>query len=926
MQNKTISIRNANTHNLKNVDIDIPRHKLIVITGLSGSGKSSLAFDTIYAEGQRRYMESLSSYAKQYIDLMDKPDVSSITGLTPTIAIDQKSGSNNPRSTVGTATEIYDLLRLLFARIGVPHCPKSGQPMTKQTIEDIVTDIIKQSNAQTVLAPLVKNKVISDKKVIQQINKAGYTHVRFDGQVVNIANTSLNIDEQKHTLEIVLAHDKFTSKFELRKIVKKALDLSNGFVTTCWNGDGKLREKNYSTIWTCLDTNFTLEDLEPKHFSFNSPQGACSACHGLGVKLKVNSETLLNKKLSINEGAIRAWPKNNSLFASYLQSLAGLAKKKGFSMDTPTSNLSHEQLNIVLYGEKNFPGIANIIEKRYSETESATIKSDLEQYMQITRCPDCGGKRLKPEYLAVTVAGISIAECNARSIDSATELLDKMVKKLPNRDTTVAKPIVQEITYRLNALTQAGLNYVTLERPMNTLSGGESQRVKLATQLSSNLVNVTYILDEPSVGLHPRDIAQLIKTLKKLRDLENTVIVVEHDEAMMKEADFLIDVGPGAGRYGGEIIAAGTPQQIINNQKSLTGQYLAKRKKIEVVGKPRAGNDKFLKIVSATEHNLKNISVKIPLGKFIAFTGVSGSGKSTLMTDILSKALHKHFFRAQDLPGEHKKIEGLEHIDKVITIDQSPIGRTPRSNPATYTGAFTYIRDLFAEQPESQIHNLNAGHFSFNVVGGRCETCSGDGYTKIDMQFLSDVYVKCKTCGGRRYQKDILDIYYLPPAGQDAKNIAEVLDMTVIEAKEFFRGHEVILQKLSILDEVGLGYIKLGQSATTLSGGEAQRVKLATELSRRETGKTLYILDEPTTGLHFDDIKKLLNILNKLTDKGNTVLIIEHNLDVIKSVDHIIDLGPDGGDKGGYIVAEGTPLEVAKVKKSYTGQYLKKML
>ncbi len=930
---KSIIIKGARTNNLKNVDIDLPRHKLIVITGLSGSGKSSLAFDTIYAEGQRRYMESLSSYAKQYIDLMDKPDVDSITGLTPAIAIDQKASSNNPRSTVGTVTEIYDLLRLLFSRIGVPHCPDTNKPLTKQSVENIVENIYEQKKVITVLSPIVKNSIVTDKKIVQQLNKAGFTHIRFDNKIINIQEESLEIDDQLHTLEIVLAHDKFNNKFELQKHIKKAIDLSNGLVNILWNGDGNQSIKTYSTIWTCLESGFTLEDLEPKHFSFNSPQGACSRCHGLGTTLKINPENLLNKKLSINEGAIRAWPKNNGQFKKHLDELSELAKKNKFSLNTPTKDLTAKQLNLILQGNKNFIGIIAILEHRYNETESTSIKNDISQYMEIMACHACAGKRLKPEYLAVTIANKNIADISSLTINSAIDELKILVKKLTRSDSKVADPIINEITFRLQALKQAGLNYVALNRPMNTLSGGESQRVKLATQLSSNLVNVTYILDEPSVGLHPKDIIQLTDTLKKLRDLENTVIVVEHDEAMMMAADYLVDVGPGAGNYGGEIIAAGTPAEIIKNKKSLTGQYLSGTKKIEIRPKSRNGNKKYLEIIGANEHNLCQIDVKIPLGKFVAFTGVSGSGKSTLMTDILSKALHRHFFRAQDLPGAHKSIKGLEHIDKVITIDQSPIGRTPRSNPATYTGAFTYIRDLYAQLPESRLKNLDAGHFSFNVVGGRCEVCGGDGYAKIDMQFLSDVYIKCKSCNGQRYQKEILDIYYTPSTGQEAKNIADVLDMTVLEAKKFFRlpdretgDHYTILQKLNILDEVGLGYIKLGQSATTLSGGEAQRVKLATELSRRETGKTLYILDEPTTGLHFDDIKKLLNILNKLTDKGNTVLIIEHNLDVIKSVDHIIDLGPEGGDQGGQIVAQGTPQEVARVNKSYTGQYLKKVL
>ncbi len=925
---KTISIKGARTHNLKNIDIELPRHKLVVITGLSGSGKSSLAFDTIYAEGQRRYMESLSSYAKQYVDLMDKPDVDSITGLTPTIAIDQKTNNNNPRSTVGTATEIYDLLRLLYARAGTPHCPNTGNPLTRQTPEDINKEILKITEPITILSPIIKNKVIEDKKIISKISKAGFTHVRLDNTIYNIQNQEVKIDDQPHVLEIVLAHDKFnkSNKYNLQKYIKKALDLSNGFLIILINGKGK--EVHFSTIWTCEESGFTLEEIEPKHFSFNSPQGACPACHGLGIKLNLEPTLLLNEKLSINEGAIRTWPKNNGQYKKHIEDLKSLAQKNKFSLDTNTKDLSKKSLNLIFYGNKEFAGIINILEQRYQETDSNSIKQDLEQYMKESVCSVCKGKRLRPEYLVVKIGGKNISDITMLNIETAIDKIESLNKKLINGHKKIAEPIIKEITRRLEALKQSGLSYVTINRTMNSLSGGEAQRVKLATQLSSNLVNVTYVLDEPSVGLHPKDIQKLTDTLKMLRDLENTVIVVEHDEEMMKQADYIIDIGPGAGNFGGIVTYEGTPENIKNDSKSLTGQYLSGKKKIEFKANKR-GNGKKLQIIGASEHNLKNINISFPLGKFIALTGVSGSGKSTLMTDILSKALTQKFYRAKENPGAHKEIKGLENIDKVITIDQSPIGRTPRSNPATYTGAFTYIRELYSELPEAKIKNLDPSHFSFNVVGGRCEVCSGDGYTKIDMQFLSDVYVKCKSCGGKRYQKEILDIYYTPPhakAEDETKNIADILKMSVVEAKDFFWGKDNILQKLNILDEVGLGYIKLGQSATQLSGGEAQRVKLATELSRRETGKTLYILDEPTTGLHFDDIKKLLDILNKLADKGNTVLIIEHNLDVIKSVDHIIDLGPEGGDKGGELVAEGTPKEVAQVKSSYTGQYLKKML
>lgn len=926
-----IDIRGARTHNLKNISLSIPRHQLVVITGLSGSGKSSLAFDTIFAEGQRRYMESLSSYAKQYVDLMDKPDVESITGLTPAIAIDQKTNTQNPRSTVGTATEIYDLLRLLFARAGVPHCPHDGEPMKKKSAEDIVADILAIQKPLSIIAPLYEREPIADKKVAETLARAGFTFVIFDGVLFNIREQPIIIDSQPHSLALVIAQDTFTKakRFELQRAVKKALDFANGFLKVAYNDQGP-KEKIFSTVWSCPQGDATLAELEPKFFSFNSPQGACPDCHGLGAKLKMDPDLILNEKLSINEGAIRPWPKNNSVFRRHLEELAAAAVRAKFALDVPIKKLKPAQRNILFYGEGAFRGIITLLEERYTDTESASIKQELEQYMKVMVCPTCLGKRLRPEYLAVTIGHYSIADIAMCSITGAGQELDLLLETIDATLRHIAEPIITEIKSRLAALVQAGLSYVTVDRTMNSLSGGEAQRVKLATQLASNLVNVTYILDEPSVGLHPKDITMLVDTLKKLRDLENTVIVVEHDDAVMAEADYLIDIGPGAGAFGGQVMAAGTPEEVRNNRNSLTGQYLAGTQSINIQTKGRPGSGNTLSIVGASEHNLKDVTVHFPLGKFIALTGVSGSGKSTLMTDILSKALAQKFYRAKEAPGEHERIDGLEHIDKVITIDQSPIGRTPRSNPATYTGAFTHIRELFAGLPEAQIRNLDPSHFSFNVVGGRCEVCGGDGYTKIDMQFLADVYVKCKACGGTRYKKEILDIYYEPrhavALDLTEKNIAEILDMAVVDAKEFFKGEEQIVQKLDILDEVGLGYVKLGQPANTLSGGEAQRVKLATELSRRDTGKTLYILDEPTTGLHFDDIKKLLTILNKLVDKGNTVLIIEHNLDVIKSVDWIIDMGPSGGDEGGFIVAEGTPKEVVKVKESFTGQYLKKVL
>lgn len=931
-QNKpAIHIRGARTHNLKNITLSIPRHQLVVVTGLSGSGKSSLAFDTIFAEGQRRYMESLSSYAKQYVDLMDKPDVESITGLTPAIAIDQKTNTQNPRSTVGTATEIYDLLRLLFARAGTPHCPNDGEPMKKKSVEDIVEEILAMQTPLSIVAPLHENEPVADKQIAETLARAGFTFVIFDGILFNIREQPIIIDNNPHTLALVIAQDTFTKakRFELQRAVKKALDFANGFLKVTYNDQGP-KEKTFSTVWSCPHGDATLEELEPKFFSFNSPQGACPECHGLGSKLTMDPDRILNEKLSVNEGAIRPWPKNNSTFRRHLDALEAAATRAKFTLDTPVKKLTPAQRTILFEGESDFRGIIPLLEGRYNTTESASIKQELEQYMKVMVCPQCLGRRLRPEYLAVTIGSRNITDIAMHSVTNAAGELDALLDSIDASLRHLAEPIVTEIKTRLTALEQTGLSYVTIDRTMNSLSGGEAQRVKLATQLASNLVNVTYILDEPSVGLHPKDIATLVGTLKKLRDLENTVIVVEHDDAVMAEADYLVDIGPGAGAFGGQVIAAGTPQEVQKNGSSTTGQYLAGVKTINVQTKQRAGSGKTLSIVGAREHNLKDITVAFPLGKFIALTGVSGSGKSTLMTDILSRALAQKFYRAKMAPGEHERIDGLDHIDKVITIDQSPIGRTPRSNPATYTGAFTHIRELFASLPESHIRNLDPSHFSFNVVGGRCEVCGGDGYTKIDMQFLADVYVKCRACGGTRYKKEILDIYYEPrhAAALDLteKNIAEVLDMAVVDAKEFFKGEEHIVQKLDILDEVGLGYVKLGQPANTLSGGEAQRVKLATELSRRDTGKTLYILDEPTTGLHFDDIKKLLTILNKLVDKGNTVLIIEHNLDVIKSVDWIIDMGPGGGNAGGEVVATGTPHDVANVKGSYTGQYLKKVL
>jgi len=983
-----IKIRGARVHNLKNIDVDIPRDKLVVLTGLSGSGKSSLAFDTLYAEGQRRYVESLSSYARQFIGLMDKPDVDLIEGLSPAISIDQKSASSNPRSTVGTVTEIYDYLRLLFARIGVPYCPNCDRKVINLTIDEIVEQATNTylNHQVIILAPIIKDKKGEHKGPIEGIAKAGYRQVRFDNVVYGLDEFGeLTVDKnRKHNLEIVIDRLAVSKNKEdqarLNESAEKALELANGFVTvsltptsnsspardsrerrtdmanfkkdniiTPFSRDNKSGRKAgiegetiYSRLFACPDCGINLAELEPRSFSFNSPHGACSDCSGLGTKLKIDPKLILNPNLTIAQGAIKPWAHNTTGGQTWLMRILGtVAQANGFDLNTPLKELTKKQLDIVLYGSGNknynvdyesdrfsgeltteFEGVIPNLERRYQQTESDYVRKEVEQYMQVLICPTCGGKRLKPEILAVKVGGQSIYDVSSKTTDRIKTFFTALEKsaELTSREKKIATPIIKEICARLDFLSNVGLDYLTLDRSATTLSGGESQRIRLATQIGSALMGVLYILDEPSIGLHQHDNDKLIDTLKKLRDLGNTVIVVEHDEATMLAADWLIDIGPGAGEHGGQIVAAGTPMQIKRSTKSLTGQYLSGKKSIPTKSNYRPGNGKVLTVVGASEHNLKNIDVAFPLGKFIAITGLSGSGKSTLMTDILANALNQKFYRAKQAPGKHERLDGLDYIDKVINIDQSPIGRTPRSNPATYTGVFTPIRELFASLPEAKIRGYKAGRFSFNVVGGRCEACGGDGLIKIEMQFLPDVYVVCDVCHGKRYNKEALEIHY------KEKNISDVLNMTVEEAMKFFKSQPAIYQKLATLYEVGLGYIKLGQSATTLSGGEAQRIKLATELSRRATGRTLYILDEPTTGLHFDDIKKLLQVLNQLVDKGNTVLIIEHNPEVVKSVDWIIDLGPAGGDKGGEIVAQGTPRQVAKVKKSYTGQYLNKII
>ena len=985
-----IKIKGARVHNLKNIDVEIPRDKLVVLTGLSGSGKSSLAFDTIYAEGQRRYVESLSSYARQFIGMMDKPDVDLIEGLSPAISIDQKSASSNPRSTVGTVTEIYDYLRLLYARIGVPHCPKCGKKVKQYSLDEIVNQVVKNylNREIGVLSPIVRDKKGEHKNILDGIAKAGYSRLRFDGKIYSLEEVAdMKVDKQKkHSVEILIDRVTVNKDKEdmarLAEAIEKALDLSNGLVTitplhppypapergkqgvntissaplpsrASRRQAGPLSreaitageiETAYSRLFACPDCAISLPELEPRLFSFNSPHGACPACSGLGTKLEIDPKLILNNNLTIAQGAIKPWSRMAGIGGgqTWLMRILGtVALANGFDLNTPIKDLSKKQLDIVLRGsgEKSyhvdyasdrfsgeltteFEGVIPNLERRYRETESDYVRKEIEEYMRVLVCPACGGKRLKPETLAVKITGLSIHDISSRQTNELKNFFVELEnsRELTARDKKIAMPILKEIKTRLEFLSNVGLNYLTLDRGANTLSGGEAQRIRLATQIGSSLMGVLYILDEPSIGLHQRDNRRLIDTLKKLRDLGNTVIVVEHDEATMKKADYIIDIGPGAGEHGGEVVAAGTPAQIMKAGESLTGQYLSGKKSILAPAKYRTGSGKKIKITGAAENNLKNMDVEFPLGKFIAITGVSGSGKSTLMSNILARALNQKFYRAKEIPGKHAKIEGLENIDKVIDIDQSPIGRTPRSNPATYTGVFTPIRELFASLPEAKIKGYKAGRFSFNVSGGRCEACGGDGMVKIEMQFLADVYVECDVCHGKRYNKEALDIHY------KNKNISDVLNMTAEEAMLFFKNIPAVQQKLRTMHEVGLGYVKLGQSATTLSGGEAQRVKLATELSRRATGRTLYILDEPTTGLHFDDIKRLLHVLNQLIDKGNTVLIIEHNLDVIKSVDWIIDLGPEGGDAGGEIIAQGTPWEVAKVKKSYTGQYLAKVL
>ncbi|MBI4053914.1 MAG: excinuclease ABC subunit UvrA [Candidatus Doudnabacteria bacterium] len=940
MQDKII-VRGARVHNLKNINVEIPRNKLVVITGLSGSGKSSLAFDTIYAEGQRRYVESLSAYARQFLGLMDKPDVDQIEGLSPAISIDQKTASHNPRSTVGTVTEIYDYLRLLFARIGVPHCPECGKVISGRTITQMVDQLLEypKGTKLTLLAPIVADKKGENTTLLQQIKKSGYQKVRLDGQVLTI-DEALGVKlekNKKHSLDVLV--DRLTidpaERGRVADSLETALDLGNEAVVVQKEGNGK--DMTLSQKFSCPDGHIDLAELHPRNFSFNSPHGACPECTGLGTTLEVDEDLVIpNKRLTLAEGAIRPWSKTTSRLSWYHRILEALAAAYNFSLDVPVEKLPTAALEVILRGagdkritvpadtekfsseySSTFEGVIANLRRRYKETDSDYIRREIEQYMRVKKCRVCKGTRLKPEVLAVTVGDKSIIAVAQLSIDDAVKFFAQL--KLTEKQTTIARQVLKEIMARLKFLLDVGLNYLTLDRTADTLSGGEAQRIRLATQIGSGLTGVLYILDEPSIGLHQRDNDRLLKTLKSLRDLGNTVIVVEHDEDTILSSDYVIDIGPGAGKHGGEVVFAGTPGQIKKDKNSLTGRYLAGLEQIKTPQTRKRGSGKKLSIIGASEFNLRSINVDIPLGKFVCITGVSGSGKSTLLNEILAKALLAYFYNAKEAPGAHKKILGIEHIDKIIDIDHSPIGRTPRSNPATYTGLFTYIRDLFAATPEAKMRGYAAGRFSFNVKGGRCETCAGDGVIKIEMHFLPDVYVTCEECKGRRYNKEALEIHY------KGQTISHVLEMTVDEAKIFFRNIPLLYRKLEILSQVGLGYIKLGQPATTLSGGEAQRIKLSTELSRASTGRTLYILDEPTTGLHYDDVKRLLDVLAKLVDKGNTVVVIEHNLHVIKCADWIIDLGPEGGDKGGQVVAVGTPEDVAKVPKSYTGQYLKKI-
>ncbi|MBQ4569242.1 MAG: excinuclease ABC subunit UvrA [Ruminococcus sp.] len=939
MNEKYLSVRGAREHNLKEVDVDIPRDKLVVMTGLSGSGKSSLAFDTIYAEGQRRYVESLSSYARMFLGQMDKPDVDSIEGLSPAISIDQKTTSKNPRSTVGTVTEIYDYLRLLYARLGVPHCPVCGREIKQQTVDQIVDRVLALPEGKRiqVMAPVVRARKGEHVKELDSARKGGFARVRVDNIIYDLSEDIVLEKNKKHSIEIIV--DRLVIKESIRSrlsdSVETASKLAGGLIVVAVEGEEDIL---FSQSYACPEHGASIDELSPRMFSFNAPQGACPKCTGLGVFMRIDPDKVIpDREKSVAQGGIKAggWAmEGNTIAAMYY---TGLAEHYGFSLDTPIKDLPSEIVDILLYGTKGekirlvrnglyaggeyyapFEGVINNLERRFSQTSSNWVKEEIEAYMSAIPCDECAGRRLSKMSLAVTVDGLNIAEFCDMSVSKALEFMNS--HELSERQMLIGGAIVKEIRERLGFLQSVGLGYLTLSRSAGTLSGGESQRIRLATQIGSSLVGVLYILDEPSIGLHQRDNEKLLGTLKHLRDLGNTVIVVEHDTDTMLAADHIIDIGPGAGVHGGQIVATGTVQDIMKCEKSITGKYLSGELAVEVPKKRRKGNGKHLRVVGASQNNLKNINVKIPLGEFVCVTGVSGSGKSSLVNEILYKRLARELNGAKTTPGKHKALEGIEHLDKIISIDQSPIGRTPRSNPATYTGMFTDIRDLFAKTQEAKLRGFGSGRFSFNVKGGRCEACEGGGIVKIEMHFLPDVYVPCDVCKGRRYNRETLEVKY------KGRSIHDVLEMTVEEGLEFFSSIPKIYRKLQTLYDVGLGYIKIGQPATTLSGGEAQRVKLATELSKRSTGKTVYILDEPTTGLHSADVHRLIDVLQQLVDKGNSVIVIEHNLDLIKTADHIIDLGPEGGDGGGEILAEGTPEKIAKCENSYTGMFLKGLL
>jgi len=959
-----IRVRGARVHNLKNIDLDIPKNKLVVITGISGSGKSSLAFDTLYAEGQRRYIESLSAYARQFLGVMQKPDVDKIEGISPAISIDQRKSSHNPRSTVGTITEVYDYFRLLFARIGKPHCPKCRKEISRQTIDQITGQILgfPRGNEIIILGPVVQAKKGEHQGLLEEVSRAGFVRVRIDGILYRIEEAlEKTLDrKKKHDIEVVvdrLVIDKDLDRSRLVDSLETALKLGKGVVIVNQkpkNKNQKSEDLIFSEHFACEKCGISLPELEPRLFSFNAPYGACPACQGLGERLEVDPKLVIpNPNLSIAEGAIFPWARASHKVGRqgfFWWKLEELAENHKFSLSIPVRNLPPKIIKSILYGSSDFAapskrgeprsdilpeweGVIPWLERRYHETDSDYTREEIEKYMVEKKCEKCQGKRLKPEVLAVKIAGESIDEVSTMSVDNTKEFFENLMTgnrnlRLSQPELKIASPIIKEIINRLQFLIDVGLNYLTIDRKAGSLAGGEEQRIRLATQIGSKLTGVLYILDEPSVGLHARDQNRLIATLKKLRDIGNTILVVEHDPQTIKTADWIVDVGPGAGKHGGKVIFEGTPKQLFKSH-TLTGDYLSGRKKVEIPKTKKKIKEKQEKdsektesliIKKAAEHNLKNINVKIPLGKFVCISGVSGSGKSSLMNDILARALMKKFYKAKEGPGQYGEILGAEHLNKVVLVDQSPIGRTPRSNPATYTGCFSYIRDLFSKTKEARIRGYQPGRFSFNVKGGRCEVCEGQGQIKIEMYFLPDVYQECQECKGKRFNKETSSVEY------KGKNIAEVLEMTVEEALEFFKAIPGLFQKLKTLNDVGLSYIQLGQPAPSLSGGEAQRVKLATELSRKATGKTLYILDEPTTGLHPDDIKKLLYVLTELVNRGNTVLCIEHNLDVIKNANWIIDLGPEGGDEGGYIVAEGTPLDIIKNKKSYTGKYLKLVL